>query len=105
MDLGGIASIDRVIVYARVPNSGTNFAQRICPYYIMGSNRPFSGVAGPGRSVCVGVAACECVCGCVRARLCVTGCLRVCLRLCGMRGWRGVVFLSASLGGMHVIVV
>lgn len=51
VDLGTICSIDRIIVFSRQPNSSTNFAQRICPYYIMGSVVPFSGFAGKGRCV------------------------------------------------------
>lgn len=48
VDLGSIASIDRVVVYSRQATSGTNFAQRICPYYIMGSVRAFPGSSGRG---------------------------------------------------------
>ena len=57
VDLGATASVDRIIVYSRQPNSSTNFAQRICPYYIMGSVVPFSGVAGKGRcgAICAGL--------------------------------------------------
>jgi hypothetical protein len=51
VDLGDVATIDHIIVYSRRPNASTDFPQRICPYYIMGSVTPFPGFSGKGRQV------------------------------------------------------
>jgi hypothetical protein len=48
VDLGATCSIEKIVVYCRKPNASTNFPQRICPFFILGSVVPFTGFVGKG---------------------------------------------------------
>jgi hypothetical protein len=42
-------TIDHVVINSRRANASTDFPQRICPFFILGSVRPIDGFNGQGR--------------------------------------------------------
>jgi hypothetical protein len=49
VDLGCVCTLDRIVVNSRRASAGTDFPQRICPFFILGAVRPFDGLTGQGR--------------------------------------------------------